>query len=73
MPITDIHEYNAEHYGDDVCLVDINPKIQEKRKVLWKDYNLIESTGDLQYRREITWRVLTKKLTVLHSFYKAEE
>mgnify|MGYP003416415153 CR=1 FL=1 len=39
MPITDILEYNAEHYGDDVCLVDINPKIQEKRKVLWKDYN----------------------------------
>lgn len=61
MPITDILEYNAEHYGNDVCLVDINPKIQETRKVLWKDYNLIESTSDLQYRREITWRVFDEK------------
>ena len=71
MPITDILEYNAEHYGDDVCLVDINPKIQEKRKVLWKDYNLIESTGDLQYRREITWRVFDEKANRFAQFLQS--
>lgn len=71
MPITDILEYNAEHYGDDVCLVDINPKIQEKRRVLWKDYNLIESTGDLQYRREITWRVFDEKANRFAQFLQS--
>ena len=54
MPITDILEENARKYANDVCLVEVNPQIQEKRRVLWKDYDLIQPTSSFWYRREIT-------------------
>ena len=43
MPITEFLERNAREFGDDVCLVEINPDIQEKRRITWRDYELIES------------------------------
>ncbi|MGN0667440.1 MAG: class I adenylate-forming enzyme family protein [Huintestinicola sp.] len=61
MPITEILEQNALKYGNDVCLVEINPQVQEKRRVLWKDYDLIQPTSSLCYRREITWHVFNEK------------
>ena len=33
MPITEILEKNAKEYGKDVCLVEINPDLQEKKRV----------------------------------------
>lgn len=61
MPITKLLEYNAQNYGDQVCLVEINPDIQEKRMVTWRDYELIESTQASNYKREITWHVFNEK------------
>ena len=61
MPITDLLERNAELYGDDVCLVELNPEIKENRRKTWKDFDLIESNPREPYRREITWSVFDEK------------
>ncbi len=56
MPITEFLEYNAEHFGDDVALVEINPELKEKQLLTWKDYRLVETLPSGEHRREITWR-----------------
>ena len=61
MPITELLERNAEKYGDDVCLVELNPEIKENRRKTWKDFELIESNPKEPYRREITWSVFDEK------------
>lgn len=61
MPITDILEKNCRLYGDDVCLVEINPEMPETRRVTWKEYELIEPVRAPYYRREITWNVFNEK------------
>ncbi|GHT85826.1 hypothetical protein FACS18947_5050 [Bacteroidia bacterium] len=61
MPITEILEKNCELYGDDVCLVEINPEQHETRRVTWKEYELIESSRVPRYRREITWNIFNEK------------
>ena len=61
MPITEILEENCRKFGNDICLVEINPEIQEKRPVSWKEYELIESNPSNFYRREITWNVFNEK------------
>lgn len=61
MPITDLLERNALEYGDDVCLVELNPEIKENRRKTWKDFDLIESNPKEPYRREITWSVFDEK------------
>lgn len=61
MPITDILEKNCRLYGDDVCLVEINPEMPETRRVTWKEYELIEPVRAPYYRREITWSVFNEK------------
>ena len=61
MPITQYLERNATEYADEVCLVEINPDIQEKRRVTWRDYELIEANPYCDYRREITWAVFDEK------------
>ncbi len=55
MPITELLEKNAELYGDDVCLVEINPHILEKSKMTWKEYSLIVTNPEESGREEITW------------------
>ena len=61
MPITELLERNAELYGGDVALVEVNPEISEVRRVTWKDYELIEPDPVSHYRREITWKVFDEK------------
>ena len=61
MPITEFLERNAAQYGDEVCLVELNPEVPEKRYVTWKEYDLIEARPDAAYRREITWRMFDEK------------
>ena len=61
MPITEFLERNARQYPTDVCLVEINPEIQEDRRVTWKEYELIEPSPKTSYRREITWSVFNEK------------
>ncbi len=61
MPITDILERNSRLYGEDVCLVELNPEQADKRRVTWKEYELMEPTSSTCYRREITWNVFNEK------------
>lgn len=61
MPITDVLEKNCRLYGEDVCLVEINPEMPETRKVTWKEFELIEPVRASYYRREITWNVFNEK------------
>lgn len=61
MPITELLERNAIQYANDVALVEINPDIKEKRRVTWREYELIQPDLSQQYRREITWHVFNEK------------
>lgn len=61
MPITEILERNCKLYGDEVCLVEVNPEIKDNRRVTWKEFELIESNSPSYYRREITWNVFNEK------------
>ena len=61
MPITEILEQNCAKFGNDIALVEINPEIQEKKRVTWKEYELIEPNSMCAYRREITWNVFNEK------------
>lgn len=61
MPITEVLEANCQKYGDDVCLVEINPEVKEVRRVTWKEYELMEPSPTTYYRREITWNVFNEK------------
>lgn len=61
MPIVDYLRHNASEYGSDIALVEINPEIQERSPVTWRDYDLIEATQAQPYRREITWQVFDEK------------
>ncbi|OUQ77947.1 class I adenylate-forming enzyme family protein [Flavonifractor sp. An100] len=61
MPITDLLERNSKLYGEETALVEINPEIQEQQRVTWKEYELIQPTSAVPYRREITWSVFDEK------------
>jgi len=61
MPITDLLERNAQLYGNDISLVELNPEVHEKLRVTWREYELIQPTTSSIYRREITWRVFDEK------------
>ena len=61
MPITELLEKNAASLPDKTALVEINPEVQELRRVTWKEYELIEQSSSETYRREITWSVFNEK------------
>lgn len=56
MPVTDFLEKNAEKYGNDICLTEINPDIPDGAESTWKEYSLIQTEPMEQYKREITWK-----------------
>ena len=60
MVITEILKKNAQLYGNDVALVEINPEQRETRRT-WREFELIESVSAQPYRREITWHVFNEK------------
>ncbi len=61
MPITNLLEANCKKFGNDICLVEINPEVKEIRRVTWKEYELMEPSPLSHYRREITWNVFNEK------------
>lgn len=61
MPITEILENNAQNYGQEICLTEINLDLQESHNVIWREYELIENNPAGEYRREMTWRVFDEK------------
>ncbi|MBO5411396.1 MAG: acyl--CoA ligase, partial [Clostridia bacterium] len=68
MPITDFLEKNAVLYKDDVSLVEINPELQEKSRVTWREYSLIEQGANGDGRSEITWEEFDKKANRFANF-----
>jgi len=61
MPITEILVRNAEMFGPEVCLTEINMDLQESHHVSWLEYELIENNPAGEYRREMTWLVFDEK------------
>lgn len=61
MPITEILEKNAQLYGNEIALVELNPEVREDRRVTWKEYELIERGTSEEFRREISWSVFNEK------------
>ena len=61
MPITDILEQNCRLYGNDVCLVEINPEQRDSQRRTWREYDLMQPTEAPYYRREITWNIFNEK------------
>ena len=55
MPITEMLWRNARLYGNEIALVEINPALEQKREVTWRDYDLVEASSTTHSRREITW------------------
>ena len=60
MPITEYLVNNAKNYKNEVALVEINPELQEKSRMTWREYSLIEPTAE-SGRKELTWGDFDKK------------
>lgn len=61
MLITELLSRNAELYGPEICLTEINLDLQDSHKVLWKEYDLVENNPAGEYRREMSWKVFDEK------------
>ena len=61
MTIVDMLRANAEKYPSEVALVEVNPERRENRHITWRDYELVETTDDEPFRREMTWSVFDEK------------
>ncbi|MHB0997648.1 MAG: class I adenylate-forming enzyme family protein [Armatimonadota bacterium] len=61
MLITEVLSRNAEIYGQEKCLTEINLDLQDSHNVIWREYELIENNPAGEYRREMTWRVFDEK------------
>ena len=61
MPVTDLLERNHKLYSDEVALVELNPLEKDTRKSTWKEYDLVQQTSAIPYRREITWSIFDEK------------
>ena len=61
MPITEFLTRNANEYGQEICLTEINLDLQESHNVIWREYELIENNPAGEYRRDMTWRVFDEK------------
>ncbi|HHZ16034.1 MAG TPA: AMP-binding protein [Peptococcaceae bacterium] len=61
MPITDFLIRNAQLYGNEICLTEINLDLQDRHHVIWREYELIENNPNGEYRRDMTWRVFNEK------------
>ncbi len=60
MPITQYLINNAEKYPNEVCLVEINPVVDEKPHA-WSENALVEGERGVSYRREMTWEDFNRK------------
>ena len=62
MPVTELLKRNAAEHGDEVALVELNPGMEETRKISFKEYDLVQQTRSTKYyRRQITWQVFEEK------------
>lgn len=68
MPITEVLRKNAELFGSDVSLVEINPKLEEQKNLTWREFALTQTTAKESYRHEITWGEFDKKANRFANF-----
>ncbi len=61
MPVTEYLERNAAKCPDEVALVELNPEERDRRRMTWKEFDLIQPDVNKPYRREITWSVFNEK------------
>ena len=55
MTIIDFLEDNVKKYGNEECLVEINPQKKPESYRTWREYNLVEPGRAKEVRRSITW------------------
>lgn len=60
MPITDFLVRNANLYGGEISLIEVNPEAADSAES-WKEYALVESEKDHGFRKEMTWREFDDK------------
>ena len=68
MTITKLLERNADLYGDEIALMEINLTLQDEHHVIWREYELIENNPAGEYRLEMSWRVFDEKANRLAIF-----
>ena len=56
MPVTEILARNAELYGDETALVEINPQFEPESRITWREYSLMQPEPGKLFRREMTWK-----------------
>ena len=61
MPVTDLLRRNAREHGDEVALIELNPAMEETRKISFKEFDLVQQTKSTPYRHEITWQIFDEK------------
>ena len=61
MPVTELLVRNAREHGDEIALVELNPSMEDPRKLSFKEYDLVQQTVAHPYRREITWSDFNKE------------
>jgi len=61
MTIIDILNQNAQQFGDETALVEINPQFETASRIVWRDYALMQPEVGQPFRREITWLDFFKK------------
>ena len=61
MPVTDILRRNAREHGDEVALIELNPTMEDTRKISFKEFDLVQQTSARPYRRQITWKIFDEK------------
>ncbi|MDR2519849.1 MAG: AMP-binding protein [Eubacteriaceae bacterium] len=54
MLIMDFLRNNAKEHGEETCLVEVNPELDEKLE--WRELPLVETEPGDAYRKEITWK-----------------
>lgn len=60
MPITEILQKNADFYPNDIALTEINPQADDRTRLTWREYSLIEPAPGKAYRRELSWSNFNK-------------
>jgi acyl-CoA synthetase (AMP-forming)/AMP-acid ligase II len=66
--ITDLLRQNAMSRGEDIAIVEINPKASSDRKISWREYEDGESYPDSAARREMTWKYFDEQANRVANF-----
>ena len=61
MPVTELLVRNAREHGNEVALVELNPSMEDPRKLSFKEFDLVQQTVAHPFRRQITWQVFDEK------------